>query len=199
HVGDSIALSTLLTAQYNPRSISQINVLTSSIYYEQEFQNSLYALFKQHQVTVRGIFNTSDNEDYKYEMNIGFDDNLLTEHTKRTDGKQTIIFDIDAKKCSPTGKYYRSYKSDITIRTDNTGNQLEIKFDQTHPSRLRDDDFSSKTLIDGKSLRSDNKRSSSYSGSVVKDDGKRNEVHIRESAGDKQTGQKQKYYQLILI
>ncbi|CAF2512153.1 unnamed protein product [Rotaria sp. Silwood2] len=113
--------------------------------------------------------------------------------------KNTIISDIDAKKCSPTGKYYRSYKGDITIRTGNTSSgrkdtsdvnwscgtakldvkvldQLEIKFDQTHPCRLCDDDFSSKTLINEKLLRSDNKRSSSYSGSIITDDGKRNEV-----------------------
>ncbi|CAF1019758.1 unnamed protein product [Rotaria sordida] len=161
-VRDDIALSTSLTAQYNPQSISQVNVFTNSNYYGQEFQNSLYALFKQHQVTVRSIFNTSGNEYYKYEMDIGFNDNLLTGHTERKNGKQTIISDINAKICSPTG----TAKLDVKVL-----DQLEIKFDHTHLGRLRDDDFRSKTLIDGNLLRSDNKRSSSYSGSVVKDDG----------------------------
>ncbi|CAF4150125.1 unnamed protein product, partial [Rotaria sordida] len=149
-VRDDIALSTSLTAQYNPQSIKS------------KFQNSLYTLFKQHQVTVRSIFNTSGNEYYKYEMDIGFNDNLRTGHTERTNGKQTIISDINAKICSPTG----TAKLDVKVL-----DQLEIKFDHTHLGRLRDDDFRSKTLIDGNLLRSDNKRSSSYSGSVVKDDG----------------------------
>ncbi|CAF1233028.1 unnamed protein product [Adineta steineri] len=212
NIGDDIALNTLLTAKYNTQSISQISVSTSSKYYDQEFQNSLYALFKQHQVTIRGILNTTTNEDYKYEMDIGFDDDTLTGHTERTDGQQTIVSDIDAKKCSATGKYYRCYKGDITIRTGSSGagqkgtfdvsygrgaakldvkvpNNLEIKVDHIHTGRLRDEDFSSKTTIEGKSLRANNRGALSYSGTVEKEDGKWNTVQLQSSLSDK-TGQK---------
>ena len=157
--------------------------------------------------------NTTNNEDYKYEMDIGFDDDFLTGHTERTDGQQTIISDIDAKKCTPTGQYYRCYKGDITIRTGNSGagkkgtfdvsfgrgtakldvkvpEQIELKFDHTHTGRIRDEDFSSKTMIEGKSLRSDNKGSFSYSGSVDKEDGNWNNVQVRSSLSDRKTGQK---------
>jgi len=146
-------------------------------------------------------------------MDIGFDDDSLTGHSERTDGQQTIISDIDAKKCTPTGQYDRCYKGDITIRTSNSGagrkgtfdvslghgtakfdvkvpEQIELKFDHTHTGRIRDEDFSSKTIIEGKSLRSDNKGSFSYSGSVDKEDGKWNNVQVRSSLSDKKTGQK---------
>ncbi len=213
NVGDDIALSALLTAQYNPASISQVSLSTSSKYYSQEFQNSLYVLFKEHQVTVRGLINTTDNEDYKYEMDIGFDQDLLIGHTERTDGKQITASDIDAKKCSPTGKYNRCYRGDITIRTGNSGvgrkgtfdvnwgrgtakldvrvpDQIELKFDHAHTGHLRDDDFNSKTNIDGKLLQLNNRGAFSYSGSVVKEDGKWNNVQLRSSLIDKKTGQK---------
>jgi hypothetical protein len=146
-------------------------------------------------------------------MDIGFDDNLLTGHTERTDGQQTIVSDIDAKKCTPTGQYYRCYKGDITIRASNNAvgkkgtfdvnwgrgtakldvkvpEQIELKFDHTHTGRIRDEDFSSKTMIEGKSLRADNKGSFSYSGSVEKEDGKWNNVQVKSSSTDMKTGQK---------
>ncbi|CAF4956193.1 unnamed protein product, partial [Rotaria magnacalcarata] len=81
NIGEDISLNALLTAQYNPGSISQISASTSTKFYDREFQNSVYALLKQHQVVIRGILNTTDNQDYKYEMDIGFDDDLLTGHT----------------------------------------------------------------------------------------------------------------------
>ncbi|CAF1431772.1 unnamed protein product, partial [Adineta ricciae] len=119
NIGDDVSLGGTLTAQYNPQSISQMSISTSAKFYDKEFQNSIYALFKQHQIIVRGIVNTTSDEDYNYEMDIGFDDESLTGHTERTDGQQTVVSDIDAKKCTPTGKYSRCYKGDITIRTNN--------------------------------------------------------------------------------
>ncbi|CAF1692008.1 unnamed protein product, partial [Adineta ricciae] len=130
---------------------------------------------------------------------------------ERTDGQQTVVSDIDAKKCTPTGKYSRCYKGDITIRTNNNAagrkgtfdasfgqgtakldvkvpEQIELKFDHTHTGRIRDEDFSSKTTIEGKSLRPDNKASFSYSGSVDKEDGKWNNVQVKSSVSDKKTG-----------
>ncbi|CAF1402787.1 unnamed protein product, partial [Rotaria sordida] len=211
-VGDDIALSTSLTAAYNPQLISQISSTTSTKFHDKEFQSSFYALFKQHQFIVRGMLNTTDNQDYKYEMNIGFDDNLLTGHTQRTDGQQTTVSDIDTKKCTPTGQYNRCYKGDITVQTGNNAgrkgtfdvswglgtakldvkvpDQVELKFDHTHTGRIRDEDFSSKTMIQGKSLRSDNKGSFSYSGSVEKDDGRWNNIQVQTSSTDMKTGQK---------
>jgi hypothetical protein len=146
-------------------------------------------------------------------MDIGFDNDLLTGHTERTDGQQTTVSDIDAKKCSPTGKYNRCYKGDITFRTNNVGaarkgtfdvswgrgtakldvkvpDQIEIKFDHAHTGHLRDEDFNSKTNIDGKSLRADDKGSFSYSGSVEKENGQWNNVQLKSSLTDKKTGQK---------
>ena len=213
NIGDDIAMSALLSAQYNPTSNSQISLSGSSKYYTQEFQSSLYALFKEHQVTVRGIVNTTDNEDYKYEMDIGFDEDLLTGHTERTDGQQLTTSDIDARKCSPTGKYNRCYRGDITIRTGSSGagrrgtfdvnwgrgtakldvrvpEQIELKFDHTHTGRLRDDDFSSKTNIDGKLLQNNNRGGFKYSGSVEKENGKWNNVQLQSSLNDRKTGQK---------
>jgi uncharacterized protein (DUF2249 family) len=205
-------LNTLLTAQYNPQLVSQISVSTSTKFYTQEFQNSLYALFKQHQVTIRGVLNTTNNKDYKYEMDIGFDDDLLTGHTERTDGQQTTVSDIDAKKCTATGQYVRCYKGDITIRTGNSGvgrkgtfdiswgrgsaklgvkvpEQIELNFDHTHAGRLLDEDFSSKTMIDGKLLQSNNKGSISYSGAIEKENGQWNNFQVKSSIADLQTGQ----------
>jgi hypothetical protein len=213
NIGDDISLSTLLTAQYNPKLASIISASTSVKYYEQEMQNSLFALFKQHQVTVRGILNTTSYNDYKYEMDIGFDDDRLTGHTERTDEQQTTVSDIDARKCSPMGKYNRCYRGDITIRTGSTGagnkgtfdinwgrgtakldirvpNQMELKFDHTHTGRVRDIDFNSKTMIDAKSLRSDSKGAFSYAGSVDKDDGKWNNIQVQSSLVNPKTGEK---------
>ncbi|UJR15532.1 hypothetical protein I4U23_002471 [Adineta vaga] len=211
-VGNDIALGAQLTAQYNPQSVSQVSLTASSKYYGAEFQNALYALLKQHQVTVRGVINTTDNEDYKYEMDIGFDDNSLTGHTERTDGQQLITSDIDAKQCAASGKYSRCYRGDITIRAGNSGagrkgsfdvsyglgtakldvrvpDNIELKFDHTHTGRLRDEDFSSKTTIEGKSYRANNRGSFSYSGSVEKEDGKWNNVQLQSTLVDK-NGQK---------
>lgn len=146
-------------------------------------------------------------------MDIGFDSDLLTGHTERTDGKQTTVSDIDAKKCSATGKFNRCYRGDITIRTGSSGagrkgtfnvnwgqntaklevrvpDQIEIKFDHTHTGHLRDEDFSSQTNIEGKLLQSDNRGAFNYSGSVEKEDGKWNNVHIKSSVTDRKTGQK---------
>jgi len=147
-------------------------------------------------------------------MDIGFDNDLLTGHSERTDGKQaSIVSDIDAKKCPLTGKYQRCYRGDITIRTSNSGvgqkgtfdaswgrgnaklivqvpNQIDIKFDHSHTGQLRDDDFSSKTNIEGKLLQSNNRGAFSYSGSVEKEDGKWNNIELKSSLTDKKTGQK---------
>ncbi|CAF3221829.1 unnamed protein product [Rotaria sp. Silwood2] len=213
NVGDDIAVTTLFTATYDPQSASQISASTSTKFYDKEFQSSLYALCKKHQVIVRGILNTTDNQDYKYEMDIGFDDNLLTGHTERTDGQQTTVSDIDAKKCTPTGSYNRCYKGDIVVQVGDSGvgkkgtfdvswgretakldikvpDQIELRFDHTHAGRIRDEDFTSKTTIEGKSLRSDNKGSFSYSGSVEKDDGRWNNIQVKTSSTDMKTGQK---------
>lgn len=203
----------ILTAQYNPQLMSQISATGSAKFYDKEFQNTFYALFKQHQIVVRGILNTTDNQDYKYELDIGYDDNLLTGHTERTNGQQTFTSDIDAKQCSASGKYNRCYKGDITIQSSKgaaggkgsfdvnwgrgtakldikVSDQLELKFDHTHNGRIRDDDFSSKTTIDAKSLRSDNKGSFSYSGAVDKEDGKWNNIQFQTAVSDMKTGQK---------
>ncbi|CAF0741101.1 unnamed protein product [Adineta steineri] len=213
NIGDDISLGGSLTAQYNPQLISQISISTATKFYDKEFQNSLYALLKQHQLIVRGIINTTNDEDYKYEMDIGFDDDSLTGHTERTDGQQTIISDIDAKKCTPTEKFSRCYKGDITVRTGVSGagkkgtfdvslgrgsakidikvpEQIELKFNHIHNGRIRDEDFSSKTTIEGKSLQADNKRSFNYAGSVEKEDGKWNNIQLQSSIADKKTGQK---------
>ncbi|CAF4954591.1 unnamed protein product, partial [Rotaria socialis] len=115
--GNDIATHSSLNAQYNPQSISQVSAIISTKFYGKEFQNSLYALFKQHQGIVRFFLNTTDNQDYAYEMDIGLDTDLLTEHTKRTNEQETAMSDIDTKKCTATGKYYRCYKGDITVRT----------------------------------------------------------------------------------
>ena len=213
NIGDDISLSTSLTAQYSPQLMSQMSASTTAKFYDKDFQNTFYILRKHHQITVRGIINTTDDQDYKYEMDLGFDDSLLTGHTERTDGGQTIASDIDAKKCTPSGQYNRCYKGDIVIQPGNGGAQkkgsfdfswglaaakldvkvpehIELKFDHTHTGRIRDDDFSSKTTIEGKSLRSDNKRSLSYSGSVEKDDGKWNNIQVQTLLTDRKTGQK---------
>lgn len=204
-------MSALLTAQYHPDQVNQLSLSTSSKYYNQEFQNALYVLLKEHQMIVRGVINTTDNEDYKYEMDIGFDTLLLTGHTERTDGKQTTISDIEARKCQASGKFNRCYRGDITIRSGNSGgqhgtfdvnwgrgtakldvqvpNQIEIKFDHTHTGRVRDEDFSSKTNIDGKFLQNGNRAGFAYSGSVDKEDGRWNKVQIQGSATDRR-GQK---------
>jgi len=146
-------------------------------------------------------------------MDIGFDNDLLTGHTERTDGRQTTVSDIDAKKCTPTGKYNRCYKGDITLRTSNSGvgrkgtfdvswgrgtakldvrvpDQIEIKFDHIHTGHLRDEDFNSKTNIEGKLLQTGNQGSFSYSGSAEKEDGKWNNVQLKSSVTDRKTGQK---------
>ena len=215
NIGDDIAMSALLTAQYHPDRVNQMSISTSSKYYSQEFQNALYILFKDHQMTIRGIINTTDNEDYKYEMDIGFDDLLLTGHSERTDGRLTTVSDIEARKCQASGKFSRCYRGDITIRTGNSGggggqrgsfdvswgrenaklevrvpSQIEIKFDHTHTGRLRDEDFNSKTNIDAKFLQNNNRAAFTYSGSVEKEDGRWNKVQIQSSANDRRTGQK---------
>ncbi|CAF3250044.1 unnamed protein product [Rotaria socialis] len=100
--GNDIATHSSLTAQYNPQSISQVSATISTKFYGKEFQNSLYALFKQHQGIVRFFLNTTDNQDYAYEMDIGLDTDLLTEHTKRTNEQETAMSDIDTKKCTAT-------------------------------------------------------------------------------------------------
>lgn len=212
NIGDDIALSVLLTAQYDPQLTSQISASAIGKYYEQEVQNSIFALFKQHQVIVRGIMNASSYSDYRYEMDIGFDDDLLTGHTERTDGQQEIVSDITAKKCAATGKYYRCYKGDIVIRSGGSGagnkgsfdlswgkgtakldvnvaNQLSLSFDHTHTGRVRDEDFSSQTDINAKSLRSDNKGAFSYSGAIDKDNGKWKSVRAKSSLSEPKSGQ----------
>ena len=212
-IGDDIAVNTLFTASYNPQGISQLSAASTAKLYDKEFQNNFYVLFKQHQLVVRGIINTTSDQDYKYEMDIGFDDYLLTGHTERTDGQQTTVSDIDAKKCTPSGQYNRCYKGDIVVQAGSSGaskkgtfdvswgrgtakldvkvpDQIELKFDHTHNGRIRDEDFSSKTTIDGKSLRSDNKGSFSYSGSVEKEDGRWNNIQVQTSSTDMKTGQK---------
>ena len=201
-----------LTAQYNPQAVSQISLTTSSKYYNIEFQNALFALMKQHQLTVRGIINTTDDEDYKYEMDIGFDEEVLVGHTERTDGQQLFTSDIDAKRCSVSGKYSRCYRGDITIRAGNSGpgrkgsfdisygtgtakldirvpENIELKFDHTHTGRLRDEDFNSKTTIEGRSFRANNRRAFSYTGAVDKEDGKWNNLNLQSTLVDK-NGQK---------
>lgn len=192
---------------------SQISVTSSAKFYNQEFQNSLYALFKQHQATIRGVLNTTSNKDYKYEMDIGYDEDALTGHTERNDGQQTTVSDIDAKKCGTSGRYARCYKGDITIRTGTSGagrkgtfdlswgsgaakldvkvpDQIELKFDHVHSGRIRDEDFSSKTTIDGKSLQASNKGAFRYAGSIEKEDGRLNKLEVKSALTDSQTGQK---------
>ncbi|CAF0806671.1 unnamed protein product [Adineta ricciae] len=211
-VGDDIALGAQLTAQYNPQAVSQISFTTSSKYYNTEFQNALFALMKQHQLTVRGVINTTDDEDYKYEMDIGFDEEVLVGHTERTDGQQLFTSDIDAKRCSASGKYSRCYRGDITVRAGNSGpgrkgsfdisygtgtakldirvpENIELKFDHTHTGRLREEDFSSKTTIEGRSFRANNRRSFSYTGAVDKEDGRWNNLNLQSTLVDK-NGQK---------
>lgn len=201
-----------ITAQYNPKAVSQISLTTSSKYYNTEFQNALYALMKEHQLTVRGVINTTDDEDYKYEMDVGFDEEVLVGHTERTDGQQLITSDIDAKRCAVSGKYARCYRGDITIRAGNSGpgrkgsfdisygtgtakldirvpENIELKFDHTHTGRLREEDFSSKTTIEGRSFRANNRRSFSYTGAVDKEDGKWNNLNLQGALVDK-NGQK---------
>ena len=213
HIGDDIAFSALLTAQYNTQSASQISLTSSAKFYNQEFQNALYALFKQHQATIRGVLNTTTNKDYKYEMDIGYDEDALIGHTERNDGQQVTVSDIDAKKCGATGQYYRCYKGDITIRAGSSGagrkgtfdlswgrgaakldvkvpEQIELKFDHTHKGRIRDEDFSSKTTIDGKSLQATNKGAFKYSGAIEKEDGQWNKLEVKSALSDSQTGQK---------
>ena len=212
HVGNDIALTTLLTAQYHPQSVNQMSLSTAMKFYNQEFQNSLYALVKKHQFIVRGVINTTSNKDYKYEMDIGYDDDLLTGHTERTDSRQTIVSDIDAKKCSATGVYARCYKGDITIQSGSNAvgkkgsfdlslgrgaakleikvpDQIELKLDHSHTGRIRDEDFSSKTNVDGKFLQDNGKGSFSYSGSVEKENGQWNSLQVKSSLTDSQTGQ----------
>jgi hypothetical protein len=146
-------------------------------------------------------------------MDIGFDDDLLTGHTERTDGQQTTTSDIDAKKCSAMGKFSRCYRGDITIQTGQSGvggkgsfdvswgrgnakldvrvpNQIEIRFNHSHTGYLRAEDFNSQTNIEGRSLRSDNRGSFSYSGSAEKEDGKWNDIDLKTSMTDMKTGQK---------
>lgn len=213
NIGQDISLNGLLTAQYNTAGISQISASTSAKFYDRDSQHSMYALVKQHQIIVRGILNTTENQDYRYEMDIGFDDNALTGHSERTDGQQTVVSDIDAKKCTPTGQYKRCYKGDIAVRAGSSGavkkgtfdaswgtgtaqfnvripEQVELKFDHTHNGRIRDDDFNSKTTIDAKSLRADNKGSYSYAGSIGKEDGRWNNLQMQSTLYDMKTGQK---------
>ena len=213
NVGKDIAFSGLLTAQFNPQLASQISLSTSAKFYDSEIHNSIYALFKQHQLVVRGMLNATDFDDYKYEMDIGYDQEALVGHTERSDGQKVIVSDIDAKKCLASGKYIRCYRGDITIRTAENApaskgtfdlnwgsgtakldvrvpNQIELKFDHTHTGRVRDEDFKSETSIDARSLRNDNKGSFNYAGSVEKEDGKWNTVELRGSIKSPRTGEK---------
>ncbi|CAF3781239.1 unnamed protein product [Rotaria socialis] len=144
--GNDIATHSSLTAQYNPQSISQVSATISTKFYGKEFQNSLYALFKQHQGIVRFFLNTTDNQDYAYEMDIGLDTDLLTEHTKRTNEQETAMSDIDTKKCTATGT-----------------------FDNLHTGRVRGADFSSKTNIEGKILQPNKRGAYNYSSSIEKE------------------------------
>ncbi|CAF3706017.1 unnamed protein product [Rotaria socialis] len=144
--GNDIATHSSLNAQYNPQSISQVSAIISTKFYGKEFQNSLYALFKQHQGIVRFFLNTTDNQDYAYEMDIGLDTDLLTEHTKRTNEQETAMSDIDTKKCTATGT-----------------------FDNLHTGRVRGADFSSKTNIEGKILQPNKRGAYNYSSSIEKE------------------------------
>ncbi|CAF4585559.1 unnamed protein product, partial [Rotaria socialis] len=212
-ISNDIATHSSLTAQYNPRLVSQVSATISTNFYGKEFQNSLYALFKQHQVIVRGLLNTTDNQDYTYEMDIGLDNDSLTGHTERTDGLETTMSDIDTKKCTATGKYYRCYKGDITVRTGTSSseskgtfdvswgrdagkldikvpNHVELSIDHSHTGRVRDADFSSKTNIEGKILKPNKRGAFNFSSSVDKEDGKWNDVQIQTSLNDMKTGQK---------
>ena len=146
-------------------------------------------------------------------MDIGYDEDTLIGHTERTDGQQTFVSDIDAKKCGTSGKYARCYKGDITIRAggSNAGRkgtfdlswgqgtakldvkvpeQIELKFDHTHSGRIRDEDFSSKTTIDGKSLQASNRGGFRYSGAIEKENGQWNKLDVNSAMSDSQTGQK---------
>lgn len=201
-----------LTAQYNPLMASQVSLTANTKYYGSETHNSIYALFKQHQVTVRGVLNTSEYKDYRYEMDIGFDSEGLIGHTERSDGEKVVISDIDAKKCTAASKYARCYKGDIVLRTDGDNrdsrgsfdvswgsgaakldvqvqNAIEIRFDHAHAGRVRDLDFNSKTNIDVK-LQSGRQGSFRYSGAVDKQDGKWNAIQLDGSATDPRTGKK---------
>ncbi|CAF4909766.1 unnamed protein product, partial [Rotaria socialis] len=77
---------------------------------------------------------------------------------------------------SKKGSFDASWGSGTAKLEVKVPEQVEMKFDHTHTGRVRDDDFSSKTIIEGKSLRADNKGAFSYSGAVEKDDGKWNSV-----------------------
>ena len=212
NIGDDIALGVLLTAQYDAQLASQISASASGKFYDKEIQNGVFALFKQHQATIRGITNTTNYGDFRYEMDIGYDDNLLTGHTERTDGQEEVVSDITAKKCAATGKYYRCYKGDIVIRSGsnsagnkgtfdlswgkgsakldlNVPNQLSLSFDHTHSGRVRDEDFSSTTNINAKSLRADKKGAYTYSGHIDKENGKWKTVQAKSSLSDPKTGQ----------
>ncbi|CAM4792685.1 unnamed protein product [Rotaria magnacalcarata] len=212
-IGNDIATHSSLTAQYNPQSVSQASVTASTKFYGKECQSSLYALFKQHQVIVRGLLHTADNQNYTYEMDVGLDNDSLTGHTERTNGQETTIADIDTKKCTATGKYHRCYKGDITVRTgtsssENKGtfdvswgrdtakldikvsNHVELSFDHSHTGRVRDADFSSKTKIEGKILQPNKRGAFNLSSSIEKDDGKWNDVQIQTTSNDMKTGQK---------
>ncbi|CAF3434120.1 unnamed protein product [Rotaria socialis] len=212
-IGNDIATHSSLTAQYNPRLVSQVSATISTKFYGKEFQNSLYALFKQHQIIVRGLLNTADNQNYTYEMDVGLDNDSLTGHTERTDGQETTMSDIDTKKCTATGKYYRCYKGDITVRTGTSSseskgtfdiswgrdaakldikvpNHVELSFDHSHTGRVRDANFSSKTNIEGKILQPNKRGAFNYLSSIEKEDGKWNDIQIQTSLNDMKTGQK---------
>ena len=213
HIGNDIAVNSLLTAQYNPRLRSQISLSTSSKYYGKEYQHSLYALFKKHEATIRGILNAKNNQIYNYEMDIGYDDDLLTGNTLRTNGKQTTTSEIDAKRCSATGRFYRCYKGYITVRSSHNNierrgtfdaswgrgtvklnidvpNHIDFTFDHTHTGSLRDDEFNSRTKINAQSLESGQGSSFTYSGSSERVDGKWNHFQMQSSLVDSKTGQK---------
>ncbi|CAF4168390.1 unnamed protein product, partial [Rotaria magnacalcarata] len=62
-------------------------------------------------------------------MDVGLDNDSLTGHTERTNGQETTIADIDTKKCTATGKCYRCYKGDITVRTGTSSSENKDTFD----------------------------------------------------------------------
>lgn len=212
-MGNDLISNILLNGQYNPQLVSHISSTISSKFRGKDFQLSLSALFKQHQIIVRSILNRTEDENFRYEVDLGFDTDLLTGHSERNDGQKVIVSDINAPKCTAAGKYNRCYKGDITIRvgtnrTENKGtfdfswgrdstkldvkvsNHIELLFDHTHTGCLWDTDFSSKTTIKTKTLQSSEQIAFSYSCSLDKEDGKWNDFQLQTSLTDVKSGRK---------
>ncbi|CAF0993491.1 unnamed protein product, partial [Didymodactylos carnosus] len=214
-LGDDASVTALISAQCSTTGISQLTSKVNGRYFGQIFEKSVNALYKHHEISIKGEVRTPNNTNrpfFKYNISATFDDNELIGHIQRTDMQQTIDLDVTAKTCGGNnkGKGY-CYSGDAVVKTTNDqrgkkGNfdiswgkssvkwnmnvpeAISITVDHTHTGQLKTDDFTSKTKVDAKLLIS--KSEFHYDGSGTKDDGKWNALSFKTYFNDDKTGEK---------